>query len=202
MTQLVLRPYWFLRHGETDWNARSLSQGRTNVPLNAKGLAQAATAGKAFARHFENEKIAFTHIICSPLDRARVTAEHVQRAISEAGGPHLPLTCNEDILEVSFGEQEGLPMGEWYNPWIAGEYTPKGAEPFADLRERAVRGVNKAIADADPGMALIVAHGGIFRALRSAMGLEPNIRLPNAVPVYAYPENGKWHLKIEGEFEA
>lgn len=27
-------PFWYLRHGETDWNARNLSQGNVDVPLN------------------------------------------------------------------------------------------------------------------------------------------------------------------------
>ena len=41
---LPARAFWFLRHGETDWNAANLSQGRTDVPLNDRGLAQAAAA--------------------------------------------------------------------------------------------------------------------------------------------------------------
>jgi probable phosphoglycerate mutase len=33
----------------------------------------------------------------------------------------------------------------------------------------------------------VVAHGGLFRAVRSAMGLVPNLRTPNAVPIYCEP---------------
>lgn len=197
MTHLTLQPYWFLRHGQTDWNAANLSQGRTDVPLNATGLAQATLAGKAFTRHFQNNAMPFTHIVTSPLSRARITADSVKAAIIKAGGPDLPLTIDDNLIEVCFGVQEGKPMGEWYNPWIAGDFTPEGAEPFAELRERAVKAVNKALSE--EGTPLIVAHGGVFRSLRSAMALPANVRLPNAVPVFAHPENDRWVLDIDEE---
>ena len=38
---LTQRAFWFLRHGETDWNARNLSQGRADIPLNEVGRAEA-----------------------------------------------------------------------------------------------------------------------------------------------------------------
>ena len=47
--------FWFLRHGETDWNAQNLSQGNVDIPLNETGLAQARSAalllraGRVFA---------------------------------------------------------------------------------------------------------------------------------------------------------
>lgn len=39
-------PFWFLRHGETDWNAEGLSQGRTDIALNKVGIAQAERAAR------------------------------------------------------------------------------------------------------------------------------------------------------------
>ncbi|WP_264817893.1 histidine phosphatase family protein, partial [Acidomonas methanolica] len=51
---LLARPYWYLRHGQTDWNARDLSQGRTDVPLNATGEAQAVAAAQRVARHWRD----------------------------------------------------------------------------------------------------------------------------------------------------
>ena len=44
---VVGRAFWFLRHGETDWNARNLSQGSIDIPLNANGVAQAERAALA-----------------------------------------------------------------------------------------------------------------------------------------------------------
>ena len=37
-------PFWYLRHGETDWNAQGLSQGSIDIPLNPTGLEQARSA--------------------------------------------------------------------------------------------------------------------------------------------------------------
>ena len=37
-------PLYFVRHGETDWNAEGRLQGQRDTPLNRKGHAQAAEA--------------------------------------------------------------------------------------------------------------------------------------------------------------
>jgi broad specificity phosphatase PhoE len=76
-------------------------------------------------------------------------------------------------------------MGEWYDDWIAGTYTPEGAEPFPVLLARAVAAVNRALER--PAPVLVVAHGALFRALRLSFGLEPNVRTPNALPVRCEP---------------
>ena len=166
-------PFWFLRHGETDWNAQGLSQGRTDIPLNAVGLAQAKRA----ARTLDGSGIAT--VVASPLSRARVTAEIAAEALG------LPVSFDDDLREVNFGEQEGQPMGDWYDDWIAGTYTPERAESFPALLARAVSAVNRALSR--PAPVLVVAHGALFRALRLSFGLEPNVRTPNALPVRCEP---------------
>ncbi len=90
--------FWFLRHGETDWNAAGLSQGNVDVPLNAAGLAQAHAA----AALLRNRGIAT--IVSSPFSRARDTAEIAGAALG------LPVALDEGLKEVSFGVQEGQPM--------------------------------------------------------------------------------------------
>ena len=165
--------FWFLRHGETDWNARDLSQGSVDVPLNANGLAQAHAASE----RLRGREIAT--IVTSPLSRARVTADIAAEVLD------LPVAIDDGLREVAFGVQEGQPMGDWYDDWIAGQFTPEGAELFAALRDRAVRAINRATAL--PAPVLVVAHGALFRALRAAMGLAPNIRTPNAVPIFCRP---------------
>jgi probable phosphoglycerate mutase len=59
--------------------------------------------------------------------------------------------------------------------------------------------VNRAIAL--PPAVLVVAHGALFRALRTAMGIEPLIRTPNAVPIWCEPPAAgetAWKLDYSG----
>ena len=165
--------FWFLRHGETDWNAQGISQGNVDIPLNAVGVAQA----RAAAQKLRNRGIAT--IIASPLSRARVTAEFVGEALK------LPVALDPDLREVSFGVQEGQGMSGWFADWVSGAFTPEGAETFAALRRRAIAAANRATEQ--PPAVLVVAHGALFRSLRAAMGIEPNMRTQNAVPIFCEP---------------
>jgi broad specificity phosphatase PhoE len=166
--------FWYLRHGETDWNAQGLSQGNVDIPLNPTGIAQA----RAAAQHLRNRGIA--SIVSSPLSRARVTAEIAAEALG------LPVMLDADLREVAWGAQEGQPMaGSWFADWVAGTAEPSGAESFAALRRRAIAAVNRALTR--PPVVLVVAHGGLFRTLRAAMGLEANLRTRNAVPMWCAP---------------
>ncbi len=166
-------PFWFLRHGETDWNTQDLSQGNVDIPLNETGLAQARSA----ALLLRNRGI--RHIISSPLSRARVTADF---GAAQLG---LPVHIDDGLREVSFGVKEGQPMAEWFQVWVDGLMTPEGAESFPALTTRAVAAINRCTTRPPP--VLVVAHGALFRAIRGAMGHEPNVRTRNAVPVWCEP---------------
>ena len=165
--------FWFLRHGETDWNAQNLSQGNVDIPLNETGLAQARSASLLL----RNKGI--RQIISSPLSRAKVTADI---AAAELG---LPVQVDEGLREVAFGVQEGKPMSDWFQHWVDGVLTPEGAESFPSLTTRAVSAINRCVTR--PPVVLVVAHGALFRAMRGAMGHEPNVRTRNAVPIWCEP---------------
>jgi probable phosphoglycerate mutase len=92
---------------------------------------------------------------------------------------------DDGLREVRFGVQEGQPMSDWFPDWMAGRFMPDGAESFATLRHRAVTAVN--FATSLPPLVLVVAHGALFRALRTAMAIEPVQRTPNAVPIWCDP---------------
>lgn len=170
---LERRAFWFLRHGETDWNARGVSQGNVDVPLNVIGVAQAARAAEMLRDR------GIRSIASSTLSRARDTAEMV------AGVLGLPIRFDDALREVKFGVQEGQPMADWFNDWVEGRMVPEGAESFAALRARSVAAVNRALGMEPP--VLVVGHGAVFRALRAEMGLPANVRTPNAMPFYCQP---------------
>ena len=170
---LTQQTFWFLRHGETDWNARNLSQGAVDIPLNAVGQAQAVTAAALLRGR------GIHSIVSSPLSRAEDTARVAAEAIGR------PYTLDDELRECSFGVQDGQPMGPWMDEWVTGGFTPEGAENFLDLRARATRAVNRALLLESP--VLIVAHGALFRAIRAEMNLVPNIRTPNATPMFCEP---------------
>ena len=178
-------PFWYLRHGETDWNRQGLSQGSNDIPLNDLGLAQAREA----AEKLRNRGIA--SIVSSPLSRARVTAEIVAEVLG------LDVQIEPDLREVSWGVHEGKALAEWFPDWLAGHATPKGAESFDTLRRRSISGLNRAMAY--PPAVLIVAHGGVFRAIRSAMKLEMTGRTRNCVPMMCAPPEApdrEWSLVV------
>ncbi len=173
---LESRAFWFLRHGETDWNARGLSQGNVDIPLNPIGVAQAARAAEML------QDRGLRSIVSSTLSRARDTADAV------AGPLGLHVELDDGLREVAFGVPEGQPMAEWFEDWIDGRFTPDGAESFADLRARGVAAINRALSKEAP--VLVVAHGALFRAIRAEMGLPPNVRTPNATPYLCQPGVG------------
>src|ERR1700750_2163819 len=148
MSNMHLVAFWFLRHGETDWNAQDLSQGNVDIPLNETGLAQARSA----ALLLRNRGIA--SLVCSPLSRARVTADIVGSCLG------LSVQVENDLREVAFGVQEGKPMAGRFSAWVQGHLTPAGAESFAALTERSVAVINRCTQR--PPMVLVVGHGAMF----------------------------------------
>lgn len=89
-----------LRHGETDWNVKRLCQGQHDMPLNSVGEEQAVNAGKLLKDY------SFAAVYCSPLIRARRTAELALEGLY----PIDQVIYDEHLLERSFGEYEGQPF--------------------------------------------------------------------------------------------
>lgn len=166
-------PFYFIRHGETDWNREERAQGQVDIPLNARGLTQAEDAARAL------EGITIASIASSPLSRALETARAVERTTGT------PIHILDDLRECAWGEWEGTIKGPWYSGWKTGELTPKGGEYYPDFAARALNGFNAALAL--PGPVLIVSHGGVFGTLRPECGIEPSYAAPNATPLKLMP---------------
>ncbi len=172
--------FWFLRHGETDYNARGLSQGANDIPLNDTGRNQA----KAAARLLVDRGI--VSITCSPMLRTRETAAIVNEAL------RLPVAYEPAIREVIFGGMEGKALAPWFQSWMDGSFTPEGAESFAELTSRIDGALQRILAQ--PGPVLIVAHGGVFRAVRDLMRVSREGLTPNGQPLFCAPSASGWHI--------
>jgi probable phosphoglycerate mutase len=178
-------PFWFLRHGETDYNAAGLSQGALDIPLNATGRAQAGGAGPRLAGR------GIARIVASPMIRARETADIVSEFLG------LEVSYEAELREVVFGGMEGKPLNPWFPEWLEGRYTPEGAESFAALTMRVEAAMARVLAL--PGPLLVVAHGGVFRALRDLMGLPKEGLTANAVPMLCEPGESGWLVSAAPE---
>lgn len=87
---------YIMRHGTTPWNVLKKLQGRTNISLSEEGREMARRAAS------EYKDVHFDICYASPLDRALETA----RLVLE--GRDVPIYTDDRLLEMSFGEYEGL----------------------------------------------------------------------------------------------
>ena len=144
---------YVVRHGETEWNAINKVLGRTDIPLNAKGLEQA----HELARSLKDLKIVV--FLCSPLCRARQTAD----AVSDELG--IRYKIDERLIEVDFGVFEGINRFDRKYQAAKREFFARypDGESFFDLAAR----VFPLIKELDGANALLVTHGGICRMIRS-----------------------------------
>src|SRR5262249_51424145 len=100
--------FFFLHHGETDWDRDGKLAGRINAPLNGRGLAQAGRAGATL------RNAGIGTICSSPQDRALMTAEIVAAQI------HAPIVTIEGLRDCCFGSLDGEPAGGWFEAWQHG----------------------------------------------------------------------------------
>lgn len=169
---LKQRHFYYVRHGETDWNLEHRAQGQTDVPLNENGRLQ-ATAIPAKIRD------AGIKLICSsPLRRAMETAEIIATTLA------LPIHVIDELKEACWGEFEGTIKGSWYTDWLSG-HTESGAEPYDAFINRAISGINRAIANDGP--VLVVAHGGVYWAVEHATNIKNGGDAVNCGVLYHEP---------------
>ncbi len=164
-----MKQLYFIRHGESTFNAsHAWSGSSSDVPLTAKGRAQAQRAG----RKAREQGLVFDVIISSPLERAHDTAKHIA---SELAYPHDKIILNDQFIERDFGKLEGrrdLVAGTKYFIDESAIDPYDGVEKLVDLQRRMDDFL--AYLHALPqDTILVVGHGGSGRALRRAIQKEP-----------------------------
>ena len=166
---------YYIRHGETDWNAQGRLQGEQDVPLNDLGRRQSTGAGQILAdliaRDGRNE--ASLEFVCSPLGRARQTMELVRDVLGLAPQDY---AIDDRLREIGYGEWEGSTLAQMQqqDPDLfarrqAEKWTvsPPGGENYVSVQARVSDWYNGLKADT-----VAVAHGGTARGLMVALGFE------------------------------
>jgi broad specificity phosphatase PhoE len=183
------RPFYFLRHGQTDWNREGRYQGTSDIALNAVGIAQARAAAAWLAR------VKLDRVIASPLIRALKTAAIVAEQCPA------PIHIDIGLVERNFGSFEGLiirDVKERHGMPLDQPSTsimPADADPWHEIFERVPPIIARWL-NTFPGEALLfVAHGGVFDALhRHIVGPRVGAESKHATPYLARPSPNGWTL--------
>src|SRR4051794_24876302 len=166
---------YYIRHGETAWNAVGRLQGAQDIPLNELGRRQAAAAGSILgdllARDGRDQ--AQLSFVASPLGRARATMELARGAL---GLPPNDYAIDARLREIAYGAWEGSTLAEAQlaDPVLfarrqAEKWTvaAPGGESYVDVERRMRDWYGELRVDT-----VAVAHGGTARALMVALGIE------------------------------
>jgi broad specificity phosphatase PhoE len=172
---------YLARHGQTAYNLEGRFQGQLPVPLDDTGRKQAAELAERAAEH------GFAALWCSPLPRARATADVVAARIG--------LEPREDarLMETNAGDWTDLTFAdvqtkapEQFAAFLAGDpsFAFPGGESFAQQEIRVAAALD--LVERGQLPALVVCHGMVIRAAlsqRAGQWLPHGERVPNGALV-------------------
>ena len=147
---------YLVRHGQTDWNVQMLAQGRTDIPLNSTGIAQA----EALRDRVKDYK--FDICYCSPLVRAAKTAEIVVDG-------RCKIVPDKLLVERCFGKYEGTARDGIEFKKSKANFADRycGGESMLQLAQRIYNLLDEVKEKSDDKTYLLVAHNGIARMVNS-----------------------------------
>ncbi len=162
-----MKRLYFVRHGESELNARGVYAGQTETPLTRKGREQAKTAG------MQARELQIDHVVSSPYSRTRDTAVIIADAIGYAT-ENIELTSL--FIERGLGALEGQP----WNPDL-------NLDVFADIEtiDRLLHRMTLAytfLQNLAADNILVVGHGASGRALRHVIHPEIPFQGKGSVP--------------------
>lgn len=189
--QLPQRPFFFLRHGETQYNLERRFQGSVDVPLNQTGVNQARRAAELLSG--KN----FTRIVSSPANRVLKTVSFT----AEATG--VPIHVDSDLMEFNVGSLEGRDIVETKRAHGLNEHDsfmtilPVDADKWPEFVPRICASVRRWTDKHSDETVLVAAHGLVFRALTIALAGE-HLVSQNAEPYFFEPTGSTWRIEKIG----
>ena len=158
---------YLVRHGATKWNHSKRAQGQADIDLNDTGYRQAIATAE------ELSHVAFEAVYASDLKRAYRTAEPIAKTHG------LEVRTDPAFREIDQGEWEGLHVDEirrrWPELWGPARHhsARPGGESPAQVRERALEGLERVVREHPGGNVVVVSHGGTIRWLSAeALGYD------------------------------
>ena len=146
---------YVVRHGEAVWNTENRICGRTDSPLTEKGRAQAAALAPKMPK--------VDRVLCSPLSRARETAEILTQ------GTGLEIKVEPRLIEQDFGSFEGMDRGT--PAFLTAKKEPAcrfpGGESSFETAARVYSLLNELKAEGSGETVLLVCHGAVMRIIET-----------------------------------
>lgn len=159
----MIKTFYFVRHGETDWNLECLLQGQKDILLNKNGVLQA----EQLAEYLKIKNRNFSCIYSSPLTRAVQTSEILGKNFN------LNIKKSDLLKEINFGDLEGIKIQKEKIFFDGPEYLnlefPNG-EKVIDACTRFEEFIFQLPLDIDD--VLIVAHGALFKSVLEKNGVK------------------------------
>ena len=156
---------YYVRHGQTDWNlARKMQGGQTERELNKTGIKQAEETKRKL------ENIDYELVICSPMNRAKQTAEIIMK------NKNVPLIIDERLRERKLGVLEGETITEECEKQIWDyklDYKINGGESLSEFEQRILNFINNIKKKYNNKTILIIAHGGVAKVIKAHLYGKP-----------------------------
>jgi broad specificity phosphatase PhoE len=161
-----------IRHGECEGNIKGMFRGRTDFPLNKRGLVQAQDLAQ------ELKSFPLKYIYTSPLSRARQTAEAISRQC------RVEVKIEERFNNIELGSWEGRYKKEIsqeypkeWELWINNpeELRVTDMETLYDVQKRAKACLDKLVLEHKGETLVVITHRAVLKPLIAAC---LNIALP------------------------
>lgn len=159
--------FYFIRHGQTEWNLQNRLQGSQNSQLTEKGIDDARLTG-----HYLSN-IEFNSAYSSPQPRAIETLHHILSHF--ANKDKIRVNILEDLTEMDYGNWEGLLIDELkktseFNIFLNDAVKFSGlinhGENYGDVFKRSTKSMESIITNSKENEnILIVTHGNFLRLL-------------------------------------